>query len=543
MEVVTRVRATPTSSAQHVLPLEVTSRMTTTEVKIDGQAVEFFQRDSVRSNLIRNSLSELVLVVPPQPLTAGRPYELEFRSEGTVIHDAGNEVFYVGSRGSWYPSRGLQYATFDLSFRYPADLDLVTPGEVVSDETEGNWRVTRRKTPPIRMAGFNLGKYQQAKVAKSGYTVEVYGNRTVERALQRPIAPLVIPNPPAPWNRTRRPGTDIIVLPPPPPVVQSPASRIQTLASEIASALEFMASLFGPPAVPVLNVSPVPGRFGQGFPGLIYLSTLTYLNERSKPLASLDQRAQVFFSEILHAHETAHQWWGNVVTSASYRDEWLMEALANYSALLYLERRSGTHLLDAALQEYREQLLSRVAGQEVDAAGPIALGARLESSQTPMAWRTITYGKGSWVIHMLRRRLGDERFFAMLADFRQRFEWKEATAEDFREVAAGFVPPKSPDPRLEGFFDQWVYGTGIPQLNLKHSTRGKAPKLELTLTVTQTNVDENYVTEVPVEIHFPGAKPIVQWVRATPEGEPVKLSVRQSPSRVLLNPGNSVLTR
>jgi aminopeptidase N len=43
---------------------------------------------------------------------------------------------------------------------------------------------------------------------------------------------------------------------------------------------------------------------------------------------------EVFFQDVLQAHETAHQWWGNRVTAASYRDYWLMEALANYSALL-----------------------------------------------------------------------------------------------------------------------------------------------------------------------------------------------------------------
>ena len=58
-------------------------------------------------------------------------------------------------------------------------------------------------------------------------------------------------------------------------------------------------------------------------------------------IASLNPREQVFFTELLHAHETAHQWWGNIVTADGYHDGWLMEALANYTSLLYLEKRKG----------------------------------------------------------------------------------------------------------------------------------------------------------------------------------------------------------
>ena len=104
---------------------------------------------------------------------------------------------------------------------------------------------------------------------------------------------------------------------------------------------------------------------------------------------------------MLQAHETAHQWWGNRVCAATYRDNWLMEALANMSALLYLEKRRGVHSVEQMLDNYRAALLAKSeSGQEVDAAGPIVLGTRLETSQEPRAWRTITYGKGSWIMQI-----------------------------------------------------------------------------------------------------------------------------------------------
>src|SRR6185369_15337778 len=99
---------------------------------------------------------------------------------------------------------------------------------------------------------------------------------------------LPAPAPPATNNRRRTPIIELPTTPtaPPPP---RPASGLQELASEIASELEFMAQRFGPPPLKTLTVSPVPGTFGQGFPGLIYLSTLSYV---APSMPMLDAREQ-----------------------------------------------------------------------------------------------------------------------------------------------------------------------------------------------------------------------------------------------------------
>ena len=165
-----------------------------------------------------------------------------------------------------------------------------------------------------------------------------------------------------------------------------------------------------------------------------------------------------------------------MVTSAGYHDEWLMEALADYSALLYLENKNGSQPVALALDSYKTNLLQTVNGKTVESTGPIVLGMRLENSQTPSAYYNITYGKGSWIMHMLRRRMGDERFLAMLADLRKEYERKPLSTEDFRLLAARFLPAQSADPQLENFFDQWVYGTGIPSLKLSYTVKGKGAR-------------------------------------------------------------------
>jgi len=505
---------------------------------VDGKAAGVLQRESLRLNLTRGG-NNLFLVEPPEPLRAGRDYEFEFRHSGKVILDAGDRVLYVRSRGNWYPMHGTQFADYDLRFRYPQDLDLVSAGDVVEDRTEGEWRITRRRTPaPIRLAAFNLGNYAHTREERGAYVVDVYANRSLEKALQP--RPQFTPDPTPPPMPRRRPGetlTGTLITPPPP----DPLERLHTLAAEVASALEFMASKFGPPALPRLTVSPIPGTFGQGFPGLIYLSTLAYLKHLPR---TSNVTEDIFYGDVLPSHETAHQWWGNRITSASYRDYWLMEALANYSSLMYLEKVKGTRASQTMLDNYRANLLLKNdAGATIESTGPIVLGPRLESSQEPRAWRNITYGKGTWILQMLRRRMGDERFFSMLAGLLKSFDRKEVSTDAFRVHAAQFLPPKSPDPDLESFFEQWVYGTGIPTLKLSYAVKGKSPALKLVGVLTQTDAGEDFSVLTPVEIQAARGRTITHWVRSANEPVTFTIPLQQAPLKVTLDPRHAVLRR
>ena len=543
LSVIARVKVKPVTDGMVTASFDLTPDMNITDVTVDGQPAEVLQRESLRLNLTRGG-NNMFLVAPPEPLRAEREYEFEFRYSGKVILDAGDRVLYVGARGNWYPTHGLQFADYDMQFRCPRDLELVSAGELLEDRFEGEWRVTRRKTPaPIRIAAFNLGNYAHAREERAGYVVDVYANRAIEKALQP--KPQFAPDPfPPPGIRRRAPGGEVnlgnMIQPSPP----NPQERLQTLALEVAGALEFMAWKFGPPALPHLTVSPIPGTFGQGFPGLIYLSTLSYLKNPPRVTVGLSSAQELFYLDILQAHETAHQWWGNRITGATYRDGWLMEALANYSALLYMEKSKGAKAVDTMLDSYRTNLLvTNESGEEIESAGPIVLGARLESSVEPRAWRNITYGKGSWIIQMLRRRMGDERFFSMLAEVLKRYDRKEISTEQFRQHAAQFLPPKSDDPTLESFFEQWVYGTGIPSLKLTYTLKGKAPALKLIGTLTQADVSDEFSALTPVEIQVNRTRTITHWVRSAKEPVTFTIPLQQSPLKVALDPRRSVLRR
>ncbi len=241
LRVVTRARLTP-SAAARVLTFQISPRMRVGEVLIQGEPAAVLQPDSLRVNLIRGDGNASFVVTPARPLEARREYEIEFRHEGAVVSEAGQRVYYVGARGSWYPNAGLHFARYDLTFRYPKELSLVANGEVVEEIEEGPWKITQRRVnAPIRLAAFNLGDFVRERVSRGGYVVQVYANRRLERALEpRPQPVLIAPPPTTPWPRTTRPPASVapLSLEPPRP---DPAARLQQVALEIAAGREFMA--------------------------------------------------------------------------------------------------------------------------------------------------------------------------------------------------------------------------------------------------------------------------------------------------------------
>jgi len=503
---VTRVKVTVQPGNERAVPFFIAGGMHVESAKIDGQPAEIFESASLRSTLMRGGPDAMFLVIPPAALEAGRTYEFEFHHRGDVISPSGNGVYFVGGRGSWYPHQELEFATYDISYTWPATLDLVSTGDLLESKTIGDRKTARfRTSSPARLAGFNLGTYDRRVLERGGYHIEVCANTSLEPAIK----------------------------------ASQSAPRLDAVAEEVASALAFMTARFGAPPVKSVTVAPIPGSFGQGFPGLIYLSTLTYVNAADRPAGLRDKFMDMLFSDLLVAHETAHQWWGNLVAPTSFEDQWISEALANYSALLFLAETRGPETLRTTLDEYRRDLLAMVpSGHTVESAGPITWGTRLSSSQTPDAWRIVTYEKGSWIIHMLRNRLGDENFDKFLREICRRYRFQPMSTEDFRQLAAQFLPPNSPDPRLESFFDTWVYGTGIPALKLNYTVSGA----RISGTIEQSGVPADFGAWVPVAIYTSQSRPEIHWVETGSDPVSFSWSMKEKPLRAALQPADALVT-
>jgi len=540
LSVVTRATMSVEGADQRLLYFEIAPRMEISQVFLDGQSCEVWRPSSMRDDLLHRRANGVFLVFPPEPVQVGRTYEMEFHHAGNVVDEAGNDVYYVGSRSTWYPRQGMKFSDYDITFRFPESLDLVFTGEVLEDRTEGDWHITRRRTEtPIRYAGFNLGRYEQVRLERPGFAVEVFANRNVEQALE-PEQKLVPVRPGAISDRRTLPGGFVLIPSHERPA--APTARLESLANEIADAFAYMIERFGPPPTRTLTVSPIPGSFGQGFPGLLYISTMSYLTPEKRPQESRDMMSEFFYSEILHAHETAHQWWGNVVSNESYQDEWLMEGLANYSALMLLEQNEGPQALATVLNHYRSNLLTKGGdGETLESSGPICWGQRLLTSDS-RAWQTVTYDKGSWIFHMLRRRMGDEQFLSMLGELSRRYRFRSVSTEQFRLLASEFLPANSPDPQLENFFDQWAYGVGIPDLRFSNTVRGSAPNVRVFGNVQQSGVTSEFGVDVPIEIQMADGVSTTLWRRTGPDPVPFDVTLSERPRRVIFNPGHGTLT-
>ena len=503
-----------------------------TEVRIDGQPLELLAQPSELRRTMSPNQNNVFLAVNPKVLEAGSRHEIEFDHQGTVIRNHGHNVYTVDARLNWYPGIGLDFTKFDLEFRYPSDLTLVTAGRVIEEHEEDGWRVTRRATEvPIRVAGFNLGRFSGIRAEAGPITVDVYGNRGLDPALTPRPRQMIITQRVPRFRRSIETVTTTFSSTPTPP---DPLGRLKAVAEDVSASLEYFTGLFGPPAMDTLTVSPIPGNAGQGFPGLIYLSTLSYLEEKERPEPLRNVRQQVFYSDLMVSHEVAHQWWGNVVAPASYRDDWIVEALAQYSGLLWLEHKRGGGLVSQTLEDFRHDLLQKTDEGTVESFGPLTWGYRLNAAPAENTARIVTYEKGAWIFHMLRERLGDENFFKLLAELRTRYQFAPVSTEQLQELSKQFLPTGMRPRQIDLFFENWINGTGIPKFDLKsdvenHGGEGVAVSGSVTL---RGKLEEGFTAEVPVEIRFVDGTTKVLWVEADQEPARFETTVEAVPQSI-----------
>ena len=478
MKCVTRMKVRTTSESVEVLAFDLSGQMHATSAKVDGEAAEVYERESVRDGLVQNTGNELLMVIPAKKLQPGSEHEIEIAHEGKVILEAGHEVYFVSARGNWYPARGLQFATYDVTYPYPKELDLVAAGQIREDRTEGENRITRRVPEgAVRLLGFNLGKYERLNSERAGIAVEVCANKQVEDALRQARVVASEPEMPQASVRTRRTGPESVMRELTPMVVAPavPANQNARIAEAVEDAMAFYRGKLGEPPLRRIEVSPVPGRFGQGFAGMIYLPTLNYLNVGRESSSAVEQR---YFRDLLVAHEVAHQWWGNIVSTASYHHEWLMEALASYSAVLFLETKLGPRATDIALEAYRKALFQKGPdGETAESEGAVVQGRRLQGSNNPNASIAVIYGKGTWIMHMLRRRMGDERFLKMLAELRRRYELKTLERKGFGLCARSFcrLVRRMRSSKVLRSVGVWDWGAGAENDLQREGEAGRVP--------------------------------------------------------------------
>lgn len=540
-----------------------------------GRSLEFFQNEALETRELAERGNDNLYVVLPEASHEGTEMELRIGYQGRVISDAGNNVYFVGDRGSWYPSLAPRdpgvsgFATFDLTFRWPRRLTLVATGKrsEIREETcgsnvtkcDGGWRVGRWQTEaPAPVAGFNLGAYVTHTVGGGDLKVEVHANRQLEQALQERFRRQVMMATglagPHIWPQPSRSRPVVVSEVPTPP---GPDALLSGLGEEVRESIRFYEKYLGPFPFSTLAVSPIPGTFGQGWPGLLYLSTLSFLSPTSQVRAGVAPQTQEQLNELLPFHEVAHQWWGNTIGGASYRDYWIHEAMASYLSLLYAESRNADEkFLRNWLDHFRDDLVTKEPGQDqtTDEAGPLMLGTRLESSKTANAYLRILYGKGPWIIHMLRMMMRDPdatvpdaRFQQLLRGLLESHRYRPVTTADLQRAVEKLMTPGMDlegNRSMEWFFHQWIRRTGIPRYSVtfeaKPSTGGQG--FVVTGTLKQEGVPETFTAAIPLYVPRAVGKPVLLGTVITSGTETkFQFTTRSQPRRLLIDPNRTLL--
>ena len=556
MDAAASVRLRAVSGTERVLSFQLSRALTINSITGDqGSSLAFFQNEGL--NLQERSArgNDYLNVVLPQAPRPDQEFTLQFHYRGNVIQNAGNGVLFVGARESWYPHLGdsAEFSDYDLLLRWPRKLRLVATGSKLEEHEEGDFRVGHWKAEkPISVAGFNLGEYASAAVAAEARSIEVFANRQLEEDLVKRLSARNMETIDLSSRRFGAAATGRPVAAPPPS--PSPADALKQLGKEIDSAIRFYETFSGPFPFHNLNVSQIPGTFGQGWPGLLYVSTYSFLPSEAQQRAGLSTAGQEHYTELVPYHEVAHQWWGNVVAWSSYRDQWIDEAMANYLAVLFADtKKNPDHKLHVWLARYRQQLIEKKpgAGEPPADIGPLALGIRLNSSKSPSGYEEIVYSKGTWIFHMLREMLRqpgsknpDSRFCALLQTLVTKFAHRALSTDDLQhEVEAVMTPGMDLEGghSMEWFFEEWVRGTGIPRYRVEFTTHRTEKGYLIRGTLSQTGVPRSFIASVPLYAAGAGYGTLLGTVVAAGPETTFQLVTAVLPHKIVVDPRMTLL--
>ncbi len=237
----------------------------------------------------------------------------------------------------------------------------------------------------------------------------------------------------------------------------------------------------------------------------------------------------VSLNEGLVAHELAHQWFGNKVTCASWEDIWLNEGFATYLAAFYMENKYPANTLNS-----RKNVINNITS---------APGGSVWVDDTTNVGRIfsgrLSYNKGSYLLFMLRWKLGDAVFLQGLRQYMNdpKLAYGFANTEDLRrnlEQVSG--------QNLAEFFKDWFKGQGYPTYNVQWTQIGSQyVNIKMNQTTSHTSVD---FFELPVALKFKNAtqeKTIV--IDNKTNGETFFRSIGFMPDTVLIDPEYWLVTK
>ena len=255
-------------------------------------------------------------VILPTAMTKGGEVQIHVEYEGNkVVESEGGGTYSIGARTAWYPSLNAfqDRAIYDLTFKVPKGNTMVSVGKLEKEWKEGGYACSHWVTEtPLAVAGFNFGLFKKKSLEDETTKYQIEGYATVE-----------VPD----YLKDHGFGA------------MAPSALITNAMVDAENAVRLYSAWFGALPYGRLAVTMQPEfNFGQSWPTLVYLPVTAFLDSTQR--WSLFGSGEFKFGEFIQEvtpHEVSHQWWGHEIGWATYRDQWLSEGFADFSAGLFLQ--------------------------------------------------------------------------------------------------------------------------------------------------------------------------------------------------------------
>jgi hypothetical protein len=473
---------------------------------------------STKIDFVQEDWEGGLTVFLPAAANKGQAIDLELEMEGDFLRQSPNiqDISYPRSNTAWYPRHGyLDRSTFELIYTHGKNHKVGSVGTRYAEapSPEGNDTVVTRyrMTHPVALVTFALGPWERhAETIKW----DAGGAKDI------------------PLEFNSMPGTHLAI-------------KEDFILAELNNSVRYFHALFGAYPYDTYSATFHPYGFGQGFPSMLMIPATDSANKRT-------------YSFV--AHETAHQWWGNIVSWRSYRDQWLSEGFAEYSGVLYTAVRESPKASRSLVNDMRDSLKlpprteTGVGPGRLNDVGPLILGHRLNTTKTFGAYQTLIYNKGGLVLRMLHFLLSDpaagtdKAFYDMMKDFVERHRNSAASTDDFRKVAnehfaRSALGQKYKLKDLNWFFRQWIYNTELPTYRMEYSMQDQPDgSVLVTGNILQEGVPETFFMPLPVVFTFGSDRFATGTVHAYGPKTPFQIKLPSRPAKAELDPYRWVLS-
>jgi aminopeptidase N len=251
----------------------------------------------------------------------------------------------------------------------------------------------------------------------------------------------------------------------------------------------------------------------------------------------MENAGNIFYGESLvtgtrgventETHEIAHQWFGDAVTESDWNHVWLSEGFATYFTHVFNEWTYGHDRMVEGLTRDRRAIV------DFSRRNP---DARVVDPRVPVSriLSPYTYEKGGWVLHMLRRLVGNERFWAGIRAYYREYRNRNALTEDFRRVME-----EASGANLERFFQQWIYEPGHPRLRATWTYDGRDKVASV--TVDQVQEGKPFAFSLDLGFTFPDGARQVETIDIDDRSRTVTIPLETPPTALSLDPDTWLL--